>query len=81
MAEKANFKTNALRILETLKINYTLHKYDHDDEFAGGISIAEKLGQVFGGLLTMIRSGMLDRFNTQPVKDGVLPALDGGDKP
>lgn len=43
--------------------------------------VAEKLGQVFGGLLTMIRSGMLDRFNTQPVKDGVLPALDGGDKP
>ncbi len=45
MAEKANFKTNALRILESSKISYTLHKYDHDEGFANGVSIAEKLGQ------------------------------------
>ena len=45
MAEKANFKTNALRILENMKINYTLHKYEHGDEFSGGLEIAEKLGQ------------------------------------
>lgn len=61
MSEKANFKTNALRILETLKINYILHKYDHDDEFAGGISIAEKLGQdkaqVFKTIVTHGASG------------------------
>ena len=43
--------------------------------------IAEKLGQVFGGLLMMIRSGTIDRFNTQPVKDGALSELDGGEKP
>ena len=42
--------------------------------------IAEKLGQVFGGLLMMIRSGTIDRFNTQPVKDGALSELDGGEK-
>ena len=45
MAEKANFKTNALRILEGLKIPYTLHKYDHDEGFVDGVGIADKLGQ------------------------------------
>lgn len=45
MAEKANFKTNALRILEGLKINYTLHKYDHTEDFVDGVNIADKLGQ------------------------------------
>lgn len=45
MAEKANFKTNALRIIEGLKINYKLHKYDHDEGFVDGAGIADKLGQ------------------------------------
>ena len=43
--------------------------------------IAEKLGQVFGGLLMMLRSGMIDHFNTRPIKDGVLPDLGEGEKP
>lgn len=43
--------------------------------------IAEKLGQVFGGLLMMLRSGMIDHFNTRPIKDVVLPDLGEGEKP
>ena len=54
MAEKANFKTNALRILENMKINYTLHKYEHGDEFSGGLEIAEKLGQQPGQVFKTI---------------------------
>ena len=54
MAEKANFKTNALRILEGLKINYTLHKYDHEEGFVDGIGIATKLGQDFNQVFKTI---------------------------
>lgn len=32
--------------------------------------IAEKLGQVFGGLLMMLRSGKIDNYNMRPIKDG-----------
>ncbi|MBQ3053646.1 MAG: Cys-tRNA(Pro) deacylase [Clostridia bacterium] len=61
MAEKQNFKTNALRILESMKIDYSLIKYEHNGEFAGGISIADKLGesyaQVFKTIVTKGNSG------------------------
>ena len=40
---KANFKTNALRILETHKINYTMHTYECK-EFVDGLEIARKTG-------------------------------------
>ena len=42
--------------------------------------IAEKLGQVFGGLLTMLRSGKIDQYNMQPRMDGALPDLREGEK-
>ena len=35
-------KTNAMRILETLKVPYTMHTYDPGGEI-DGISVAEKL--------------------------------------
>lgn len=54
MAEKANFKTNALRIIEGLKIEYTLHKYDYDGEFTGGVGVAEKLGEDFAQVFKTI---------------------------
>lgn len=57
MAEKVNFKTNALRIIEGLKIHYTLHKYDHDEGFVCGVAIADKLhqnqAQVFKTIVTV----------------------------
>ena len=40
---KANFKTNALRILETNKISYTMHTYECK-EFIDGVEIARKTG-------------------------------------
>lgn len=53
-------KTNAMRILETLKVPYTMHTYDPGGEI-DGISVAEKLGQnkeqVFKTLVTKGRSG------------------------
>ena len=53
-------KTNAMRILETLKVPYTMHTYDPGGEI-DGVSVAEKLGQnkehVFKTLVTKGRSG------------------------
>ena len=37
-------KTNAMRILDKLKINYTLNTYECD-EFTDGVSVADMLGQ------------------------------------
>ena len=41
---KANFKTNALRILETNKIEYKMHTYECK-EFHDGVEIAKMTGQ------------------------------------
>ncbi len=55
----ANFKTNALRILESNKIKYTLHTYESDGDFDGN-SVAEKIGidphRVFKTLVTVAPS-------------------------
>lgn len=49
-------KTNALRELDTAKIQYTIHTYEYDDEHIDGISVATTLHQdvqqVFKTLLT-----------------------------
>ncbi len=51
----ANFKTNAMRILDTAKIKYTVHTYESDGDF-DGVHVAAKLGvnenQVFKTLIT-----------------------------
>lgn len=53
-------KTNALRILDKLKITYSPHSYECG-EFVDGIHIAEQLGQapeqVFKTLVTVGKSG------------------------
>lgn len=41
--------------------------------------IAEKLGQVFGGLLMMLRSGEINSYSIQPSKDGILPDENKGE--
>ena len=41
---KANFKTNAMRILESEKIEFTAHHYESNDGKIDGISVAQKLG-------------------------------------
>ncbi len=38
-------KTNAMRKLETEKVAYTFHEYDHEDGAIDGVSVAGKLGQ------------------------------------
>ena len=54
MAKEA--KTNAMRMLERMKISNTPHEYDHDDGAIDGVSVATKLGQdparVFKTLVT-----------------------------
>ena len=54
---KANFKTNAMRILEHEKIPFTAHHYESNDGKIDGISVAEKMGQpveeVYKTLVTM----------------------------
>ena len=54
---KANFKTNAMRILESEGILFTAHHYESKDGKIDGISVAEKMGQsvetVYKTLVTM----------------------------
>ncbi len=56
MIELANFKTNAMRILDSNKIKYEVHTYDADGDFDGK-SVANKIGknpsQVFKTLVTV----------------------------
>ncbi|MBR5542844.1 MAG: Cys-tRNA(Pro) deacylase [Oscillospiraceae bacterium] len=55
----ANFKTNVMRILESNKINYSLHTYESDGDFDGQ-SVAKKIGkddcEVFKTLVTVAPS-------------------------
>lgn len=55
----ANFKTNAMRILETNKIDYNLYTYESNGDY-NGCSIAEKIGKdpsmVFKTLVTVAPS-------------------------
>ncbi len=55
----ANFKTNVMRILETNKIDYTLHTYESNGDY-DGCSVAGKIGkdpkQVFKTLVTVAPS-------------------------
>lgn len=57
--ELANFKTNAMRILETNKIEYIMHTYESNGDF-DGYSVAQKIGkasdQVFKTLVTVAPS-------------------------
>lgn len=53
----ANFKTNAMRILDKKKISYNTYSYDHSDGLIDGVSVANKMGQplekVFKTLVTI----------------------------
>ncbi len=57
---KANCKTNAMRILDAKKIEYTAHQYTGDDGAIDGISVANKIGmpveKVFKTLVTQAPS-------------------------
>ena len=57
---KKEIKTNAMRILDSMKINYTYETYECD-EFTDGIQVADKLGlqheQVFKTIVTTGKSG------------------------
>ena len=44
MAKKET-KTNAMRMLESAGINYTLHTYDVSDDLVDGVSVAKKCGE------------------------------------
>ncbi len=56
---KANFKTNAMRVLETNNIPYEVYTYESDGDFDGQ-SVARKIGkepaQVFKTLVTVAPS-------------------------
>ena len=56
MAKQKEIKTNAMRILESLKIPYTHHTYECE-EFVDGLQIADKLSlpyeQVYKTLVTV----------------------------
>ena len=59
MINVANFKTNAMRILESAKIKYNVYTYDADGDFDGQ-SVAKKIGiepeRVYKTLVTMAPS-------------------------
>ena len=42
---KANFKTNAMRILDSAKIEYTAHHYESNDGLIDAVSVAKKMGE------------------------------------
>lgn len=42
---KKQQKTNAMRILDSKKIEYNMYTYETDDNHIDGISVAQKLGQ------------------------------------
>ncbi len=52
----ASEKTNAMRMADRAKVNYTAHTYDHSDGQIDGLAIAKKTGQdparVFKTLVT-----------------------------
>ena len=56
-----HIKTNAMRVLDTAKIEYKTHSYDSSDGHIDGISVAEKLKepleQVFKTLVTKGHTG------------------------
>ncbi|KPV42060.1 Cys-tRNA(Pro) deacylase [Alicyclobacillus ferrooxydans] len=57
-------KTTACRILDTLKVSYTLHEYDWDEDALDAITVAQKVGispsQIFKTLvLRGDKSGIL----------------------
>ena len=60
MAKQKEVKTNAMRILESLKIPYTHHTYECE-EFVDGLQIADKLSlpyeQVYKTLVTTGKTG------------------------
>ncbi len=60
MAKDKNIKTNAMRILDSMKIKYEVKSYECD-EFIDGISVAKKLNQnpeqCFKTLVTQGKSG------------------------
>ena len=60
MAKEKEIKTNAMRMLDKLKLPYTVHTYECD-EFIDGVHIAEMLGQdcasCFKTLVTKGKSG------------------------
>lgn len=43
-------KTNAIRLLDTQKVHYRIHLYDHEDGAIDGVSVARKLGQEPGAV-------------------------------
>ena len=55
MAKQKEVKTNAMRILESLKIPYTHHTYECE-EFVDGLQIADKLSLVYKTLVTVCNS-------------------------
>lgn len=53
---KVNVKTNAVRLLDVKRVDYTLHEYDAPDGFLDGVSVARATGiepeRVFKTLVT-----------------------------
>ena len=54
MAKQKEVKTNAMRILESLKIPYTHHTYECE-EFVDGLQIADKLSLPYEQVYKMMK--------------------------
>lgn len=67
-------KTNAMRILDKMKVNYNILSYDNKDGKVDGITVAEKLGkdkkEVFKTLVTVGTSKSIYVF-VIPVKEEI----------
>ena len=63
MAKEKNVKTNAMRILDSKKVNYEMIAYDILDDKIDGISVAEKTGQdVKEVYKTLVTQGLSREF-------------------
>ena len=62
MAKAKEIKTNAMRILETMKIPYETHTYECE-EFRDGIQIADMLGQAYDKVYkTLVTQGVSKNY-------------------
>lgn len=62
MSKSKEIKTNAMRILESMKIPYTQYTYECE-EFIDAIQIADQLGLPYGKVYkTLVTKGARDYF-------------------
>jgi len=67
MAKQKEVKTNAMRILESLKIPYTHHTYECE-EFVDGLQIADKLSLPYEQVYKTWAAARIILYSSSPLR-------------